>query len=311
MNKPEIEKHERQFTGTNAPVELHDAVENGLISPTAAWLAMVINSLGKGKLKKCFASNKYLGGKIHRKERNIQYLLANLKKYGFLEIIEEKNGNRKSRILITIYENVNNNSHSTPRRVDSSNTKNNEGCKKLHGGDAKNCTHSINSISKKEINKEKCVSNGNSNFEFGTNRKVLDNTDIKLINKFKEIFKLNNLKLTGTVNRGIEELRKLRKRDSNMELTINWYLDNINNKEYKFPNIGSIKHFAMDKVYTWIKNIMDKHNVNTSMDINVDILPVDVNTRPRFARTGDINSTKEENIPITVNAIKKSKRPED
>jgi hypothetical protein len=78
------EQPERGFCGTWASRELHDLVEAGTLSITAAWLAMVIYSLSRGS-RGCFASNAYLGGKIHKSPRRVQELLESLEKCGLLE----------------------------------------------------------------------------------------------------------------------------------------------------------------------------------------------------------------------------------
>jgi len=79
-SKPET--HERGFRGTWAHKSLHDKVEAGELSPTAAWLAMVIDSL-HGKAG-CFATNEYLGTKIHRTADHVRDLLRRLEKAGVL-----------------------------------------------------------------------------------------------------------------------------------------------------------------------------------------------------------------------------------
>ena len=78
-----IENHERQFTGTFAHRKLHDLVESGELPATAAWLVMVIDSLSKTD-RGCFASNAYLGKKIHKSESRIKVYLAQLEKSNLL-----------------------------------------------------------------------------------------------------------------------------------------------------------------------------------------------------------------------------------
>lgn len=75
---------EREFQGTWACVELHDLVESGEISATAAWLAMTIQAYAKRK-RGCFASNEYLAKKVHKSLRQVQYLLKELENAGILE----------------------------------------------------------------------------------------------------------------------------------------------------------------------------------------------------------------------------------
>jgi hypothetical protein len=82
-NNQHSEEPAKQFQGTWACVELHDLVEEGTISPTAAWLAMTIMAYTKGK-RGCFASNEYLGNKIHKKVRQTQVLLKQLEDAGIL-----------------------------------------------------------------------------------------------------------------------------------------------------------------------------------------------------------------------------------
>lgn len=77
------ESHPRQFTGTFAPAVLHDLVESGGLHPVAAWLALVIASLSKGK-RGCFASNAFLGKKIHKSEPQIRVLLRKLEAVNLL-----------------------------------------------------------------------------------------------------------------------------------------------------------------------------------------------------------------------------------
>lgn len=86
------ESHKRQFRGTFAPTVLHDLVETGKINTTAAWLCMVIESLSKTD-RGCYASNKFLGEKIHRNERVIRTILSSLEQIGLL--ISEWKGNER------------------------------------------------------------------------------------------------------------------------------------------------------------------------------------------------------------------------
>jgi hypothetical protein len=58
------ENHPRVFQGTWADNILHELVELGEISVSVAWFAMTIKSLSKKE--GCYASNEYLGKKIHR-----------------------------------------------------------------------------------------------------------------------------------------------------------------------------------------------------------------------------------------------------
>lgn len=83
----------RQFTGTFAPSVLHDLVEEGKIPASAAWLAMTIHAYSKGKLG-CFASNEYLGKKIHKGPRQVQRLLEYLEKTEILESEWRDDGKR-------------------------------------------------------------------------------------------------------------------------------------------------------------------------------------------------------------------------
>ncbi len=78
------ETPKRGFCGTFARVELHDLVESGELSATAAWLTMMIEPLSKGK-RKCFASNAYLAKKLHKSERQIQVLLSKLEEAHLLK----------------------------------------------------------------------------------------------------------------------------------------------------------------------------------------------------------------------------------
>lgn len=87
------ESHVRQFTGTWAPVTLHDLVESGELPALAAWLAMVVDSLSKGKKRVCDATNSYLGKKIHKEPRQVQRLLEKLEEKGMLKS-EWRNGKR-------------------------------------------------------------------------------------------------------------------------------------------------------------------------------------------------------------------------
>lgn len=73
------EQHPRKFKGTFADVKLHDLVENGTVTPTAAWLLMVIDSLASSE-RGCWASNAFLAKKIHKSERTIPRLLQSLEK---------------------------------------------------------------------------------------------------------------------------------------------------------------------------------------------------------------------------------------
>ena len=80
---PIPEHHNRQFRGTFAAAPLHDFVEKGIIKPAHGWLVMVIDSLcqnGKG----CYASNEYLGKKMHLSAPQIKKMLAKLEKVGLL-----------------------------------------------------------------------------------------------------------------------------------------------------------------------------------------------------------------------------------
>jgi hypothetical protein len=88
------ETNRRKFQGTWAPVELHDAVENGSISGLAAWLAMAIASLASGKRRSCNATNRFLGKKINKSQRTVQQLLAELEAAKFLCTGEDYKGGR-------------------------------------------------------------------------------------------------------------------------------------------------------------------------------------------------------------------------
>lgn len=69
---------------TFAPIELHELVMEGEISPSAAWLAMIIYNLSKGK-RGCYASNGYLAKKISRSISQIAVLLRKLEKVHLLK----------------------------------------------------------------------------------------------------------------------------------------------------------------------------------------------------------------------------------
>jgi len=96
----EVEKHEKQFRGVWMSPEVIEMVENGEISCKEAILLMVIDSLIKHKGKACFASNDYLGSRIHSKKRQVMDMIQHLKK---LEILEQTRFDGRRRFLATIW----------------------------------------------------------------------------------------------------------------------------------------------------------------------------------------------------------------
>ena len=84
------------------PPEVISMVEEGEISCKEAVLLMVIDSLTKYKGKACFASNDYLGSRIHSKEWQVRNMIKHLKKLG---ILKQTGFDGRRRFLTTVWSN--------------------------------------------------------------------------------------------------------------------------------------------------------------------------------------------------------------
>ena len=96
----EEETHEKQFRGCFLPAEVMKMVEDGKINCKEAILLMTINSLCKPGVNDCYASNKYLGNKIHTKEDAVRRMIKHLKE---LRLVTQTGFNGRRRSLITAW----------------------------------------------------------------------------------------------------------------------------------------------------------------------------------------------------------------
>lgn len=102
MNEPQ-----QYFRGVNAPAELFDLVEDGVITDAQAWLALTIDSFVNSRGEGCWAGNGKLAKKTHKKIRYVQKNLTKLLELGLVFRVGSKivNG-KKMRILETKWSRV-------------------------------------------------------------------------------------------------------------------------------------------------------------------------------------------------------------
>jgi len=96
----------KEFTGWFIPVHVIELFEKGIINAKELILLGIIHGLQNGKKegsshKGCYASNKYLGEKLHISEERVRQMISKLKK---LELIVQTAFDGRSRFLRTYWD---------------------------------------------------------------------------------------------------------------------------------------------------------------------------------------------------------------